>query len=210
MADLAADAASVLDHLGVTEAFVVGLSMGGMIAQELALREPRRVRALVLGCTHCGGEQRIPPAPQVLAAFVDNVGLAQEQIIEKNLPFFFSAGFFSASPADVDSYRQAQLEAPLQPPHALAAQLAAIRSFESCSRLAAVRPPTLIVTGTQDVLVPRENARLLAQLIPHAEYHEIPGAGHAIHVECREELNRLIHTFLQRCGGTTPTEIRRS
>lgn len=195
---LAQDARDLLRHLGIDECFVMGLSMGGMIAQELALLTPATVRAMVLGCTHCGGAVRIPPAPQVLQSFMNNNGLSHEQIVDKNLPFFFSEECRGTRPAVVASYRQVQLETPLQPVHAFRAQLAAIAGFSCCDRLAQIKLPTLIITGTADVLVPPENARILAGLIPHAELITIVGAGHALHAECRERLNQESLAFFRR------------
>lgn len=195
---LAEDARGLLDHLGIDECFVVGLSMGGMIAQELALLAPTKIRAMVLGCTHCGGTVRIPPAPEVLQTFMNNDGLSHEQVVDKNLPFFFSKECRGKRPQVVASYRKVQLETPLQPVHAFHAQLAAIAGFSCCDRLAQIKLPTLIVSGTTDVLVPPENARILASLIPHSELIEIAGAGHALHAECRDLLNQESLAFFKR------------
>jgi 3-oxoadipate enol-lactonase len=198
MRQFAADIVCLLDHLELPDIFLLGLSMGGMIAQELALMVPNRVRAMVLGCTHCGGERRIPPPAQVLARFVNNQGLTQEQIIDKNIPFFFSSRCLRTRPDVVELYREAQLLAPLQAEAAFHAQFAAIRDFNCCDQLSELHIPTLIITGTEDLLVPAENARLLARRISTAELVEIPGAGHALHAECRDQLNALVHEFLQR------------
>lgn len=194
------DLLGVLDHLQVSRSYVLGLSMGGMIAQELVLLAEDRIRALVLGCTHCGGSERIPPDPQLLAQFVNNEGLSQEQIIDKNLPFFFSRRFLLEQPERVELYRQAQLSAPLQPLHAFLGQVDAIRTFACCERLGRLTIPTLVVTGTADALVPPQNATMLAGLIPGAQLVEIPGAGHALHAECRDELNTIAHELFKSVG----------
>lgn len=198
MGQFAADALCLLDHLQVQQAFVLGLSMGGMIAQELALLAPLRVRALVLGCTHCGGEERIPPTTDVLTTFVNNEGLSQEQIIDKNLPFFFSAECRATRPAVIEAYRKVQLSAPVQPPHAFHAQLEAIRTFASGARLKQLVNPTLIVTGTKDLLVPPQNAHRLKYYLPRAKLAEVPGAGHALHFEAAAQLNELSYRFFSR------------
>jgi 3-oxoadipate enol-lactonase len=195
MDQFAGDLLGLLDHLQVSETFVMGLSMGGMIAQELALLAGSRIRALVLGCTHCGGSERIPPKPEVLARFVNNDGLTIEQIVDKNLPFFFSARCRETQPERVATYRRVQIEAPLQPPHAFLGQVDAIRTFACCERLRGLTVPTLVVNGSEDVLVPPANAPILDGFIPSARMVEFPGAGHALHVECRDELNQLAHEF---------------
>ncbi len=198
MEQFAADALCLLDHLGVGRAFVVGVSMGGMITQQLALTAPERLRALVIVCTHCGPPERTPPAPGVLQALTQNQGLTQAQIVDKDLPFLFSARFLESQPEALEAYRQAQLSPPPQPDFAFQAQLAAIQAFSCCPRLPQVALPTLVVNGTGDVVVPPANARLLARLLPNAELAEIPEAGHAVTVECAAEFNALVHAFLQR------------
>lgn len=85
--------AAVLDASGVRRAGVVGLSIGGMIAQELALRHPDRVHRLVLGYTHCGGRMRIPPNPHVIQQLTHNAGLTHEEMVEKNLTLLVTPQF---------------------------------------------------------------------------------------------------------------------
>jgi len=201
MEELAADALGLLDHLRVNQALVVGASMGGMIAQALALLAPERLRALVLVCTHCGGPERLPPAPGVLETLSRIEGLTQAEIIEKDLPFMFSADFMATQPEALEEYRRVQLSAPFQPEFAFRAQLAAIQSFSCCARLRQVNLPALVVTGTGDVIVPPANARLLTELLPRAQLAEFPGAGHAVNVECREEFNARVHQFLRSTLG---------
>ncbi|NLI81617.1 MAG: alpha/beta fold hydrolase [Deltaproteobacteria bacterium] len=205
MGDFTKDALCLLDRLGVEEAFIMGLSMGGMIAQEIALAAPERVRALVLGCTHFGGELRIPPEGEVIRTLVNNAGLTLEQIIDKNIPLFFSERFRREHPERVARYREVQLAAPEQPDFALQAQLAAIQGFDCGERLGTIACPTLIVTGSQDIVVPRENSYLMGETLPGAEVVVIPGAGHAIHVECADALNDLVLHFFGNVGvvGTT-------
>jgi 3-oxoadipate enol-lactonase len=199
MRQLAEDALCLLDHIEVERAFVLGLSMGGMIAQELALMAPKRIRALFLGCTHCGGSSRVPPTPESMKFLTDNDGLSQEQIIEKNLPIFFSELCRKEKPELVAAYYTAQLSYPEQPQYAFHAQLGAIGTFDSSMRIGQINVPTMIVTGSEDILVPPENTRILATLIPHSEMVVIPGAGHALHAECRETLNSLADRFFRRC-----------
>jgi 3-oxoadipate enol-lactonase len=208
MRQLAAEALCLLDSLGVDRALVMGLSMGGMIAQELALLAPQRVLALVLGCTHCGGDVRISPSPRAMGLLMNNEGLTQRQILEKNLPLFFSANCLEKRPETISAYIDAQLQAPLQPDYAFAAQLAAIRSFDTSDRLHQLRIPTLIVTGTEDVLIPDENTRLLAERIDHADVVEIQGAGHALHAECPEVLNNLAGAFFLKHANSHEQQVK--
>jgi 3-oxoadipate enol-lactonase len=209
MRQFAEDARCLLDHLGIEKAFVLGLSMGGMIIQELALMIPHRIQAMFLGCTHGGRAVVVPPARAVMQVLLNNDGLTQEQIIEKNLPLFFSEACRKDQPEVIAAYRAAQLSAPPQPAPAFHAQLAAINAFDAGVRLRQLTIPTMIVTGSEDVLIPPENARILAEALPHAELVLLPGAGHALHAECRDRLNHLADEFFQRhltggCGAGIP------
>jgi pimeloyl-ACP methyl ester carboxylesterase len=198
MADFAADALGLLDHLRVERASVAGVSLGGMVAQELALLAPDRVAALILGCTHCGAPERIPPGPGVIEVLAANEGLSPAEIIDKDLPYHFSREFLERQPEILAAYRQTQISAPPQPYWAFQAQLAAIPGFSRCGDLRSLALPALVVTGSEDVIVPPANARLLASLLPRAELAILPGAGHAVHVERADEFNALVHEFLQR------------
>jgi pimeloyl-ACP methyl ester carboxylesterase len=129
---------------------------------------------------------------------LNNAGLTQEQIVDKNLPIFLSKTFLEEDPKGVQDYRRAQLSTDIQPEYAFQAQLAAIVEFDCRQRLGDLQTPTLIVTGTEDQLVPRENAHLLASAIADSELVEINGAGHALHAECRDLLNNLVDCFFQR------------
>jgi 3-oxoadipate enol-lactonase len=198
MRQFAEDARCLLDHLRVERAFVLGLSMGGMIAQELALLAPDRILALFLGCTHSGGLSRIPPAPDTIELLLDNKGLSQKEIIKKNLPIFFSEACRKEKPEVIAAYCAAQLSSPEQPEYAFHAQLAAISAFDFSERIGQIKVPSMIVTGGKDILVPPENTQILAKMIPHAEVVVIPGAGHALHAECKETLNSLADGFFKR------------
>ena len=196
MAQMADYAAAVMDAAQVKEAYVVGLSMGGMIAQEIALRHPARVSALVLGCTHCGGSERIPPNPKVIQLFADNKGLSPEEIVDKNLKLLVTPEFLQRGSESLQRYRERQLKAPWQPDYALQRQLEAIRGFDTCDRLAQIKTPTLILTADDDLLVPPENGRILANRIPGAELEEYTG-GHLIYLESAEVFQQRVLRFFQ-------------
>jgi pimeloyl-ACP methyl ester carboxylesterase len=197
IAQMADHAAAVMDAAQVKEAYVVGLSMGGMIAQEVALRHPARVCGLVLGCTHCGGSERIPPAPEVIQRFADNKGLSPKEIIDKNLRLLVTPEFLQSGSESLQRYRERQLKAPFQPDYALQRQLEAIRIFDTCERLANIKSPTLILTADHDLLVPPANGRILASRIPGAKLKELTESGHLIHLECAEALHQSVLRFFQ-------------
>ncbi len=195
MVDLANDAVSILDHLNFESVYVVGVSMGGMIAQQFALLFPERVRAMVLGCTHCGKSRRVAPSPEVLETLMKNDGLSHEEIIDKNIPLLFNPTFVKDNPDIIKQYKKASLSAPPQPLDAFNAQLAAIQGFDVCEELTTIPHRVLIFTGTEDILVPPENSRILKELIPDSTLIEFEGAGHAIHIERADEFNRKTDEF---------------
>jgi pimeloyl-ACP methyl ester carboxylesterase len=195
--EMADHGAAVLDAADEERAYVVGLSMGGMIAQELALRHPARVSALVLGCTHCGGSERIPPAPEIIQRFSDNQGLSAEEIVDKNLALSVTPEFLQKRPDSLQRHRERQLQAPPQPEYALKRQLEAIRNFRTCDRLQTIEIPTLILAGERDLLVPPENSRMLARLIPDAELRFFGHAAHLLHLECAQLFQHTVLSLFQ-------------
>jgi pimeloyl-ACP methyl ester carboxylesterase len=195
---MAEDALRLLDALTVEKTFVFSLSMGGMIALELARIASRRLCAMLLGCTHAGGKSQIPPSPQAVAMLMDNAGLSREELLWKQTPLFFSKRFCAQNSKTIKDQHRMQLLAPVQPGYAFDAQLRAIPVYDCTDALKDIATPALVVAGTEDVLVPAANAAYLAGHLPNAELIEIPGAGHALHVECRDFLNRSAHGFYGR------------
>ena len=196
--EMADHAAAVLDAADEEQAYVVGLSMGGMIAQELALRHPERVSGLVLGCTHCGGMERIPPASEIIQRFSDNEDLSPEEIVDKNLTLLVTPEFLQSGSDALERYRERQLKAPFQPAYSLQRQLEAIRGFDACDRLGGIQTPTLVLSADRDLLVPAENGRLLASRISGAELISFTNTGHLIYLECAETFHHTVRSFFQR------------
>lgn len=195
--EMADHAAAVLDAAGVTRAGVAGLSMGGMIAQELAIRHPDRVHRLVLGCTHCGGSKRIPPNPNVIQQFTNNKGLSPEEIIDKNLTLLVTPQFLKSGSGALKRYKERLLKAPIQPHYALKRQLDAIGGFDACERIGNIQVPTLTLTAEHDMLVPPENGRLLSIHIPDAVEKSFAGAGHLIYLECAQDFHEIVMKFFR-------------
>lgn len=194
---MALDSVRLMHSLDIDKTFVVGLSMGGMIAQELALILPHRISGLVLAATHPGGTMHIPGPPEVYERLMDNNGFSQEEIVEKNIPVLFSPKTVTHQPEIIQAYRDRQKDLLEQPEHAFAAQQEAIHGFDCSRRLSRIKAPTLVLAGEDDQLVPAENARCMAEHIPDSQVFILPDAGHLVHMEQTDEFNKTIDTFFQ-------------
>ena len=195
MAELAADAAGLLRAIGVESAHVCGLSMGGMIAQELAIRFPDRVRGLVLGCTSHGGPRAVLPSPKVAAALGARGAPAdlRVQLVGRAL---FSEQFRTREPALSRRYL-GLLAAHRTSARGLMSHLAASTYHDTRARLGRIAAPTLVIHGDRDALTPPANARLLAAAIPDATLALVPGAGHGYLLEQPELSHRLFLDWLR-------------
>jgi pimeloyl-ACP methyl ester carboxylesterase len=193
---MAADAAAVLDAAGVASAHVVGMSMGGMIAQEFALQYPRRVRSVILGCTASGGPTAVQSEPEVLQLLL-RTGMSPEEESRAVNPFIY----------DVNT-PQERIEEDLilrlewyPTVEGYTAQIQGIIAWEAYSRIAQIAAPTLVIHGETDRLVPPGNAKLIAARIPGAKLVMIPHASHIFTTDQPEPAHRAIFEFLAAQNG---------
>ena len=201
MERLADDAVALLDSFGVERSHVFGMSMGGMIAQELALRHPQRLLTLILGATMCGGLNAVHPPMKRIMEWIGTRDLPPREAAEAGLPFLYSQRFIDDMKEDLinSSLRTAHLRAPKDTVHH---QLRAITRFDSYHRLPSIQAPTLVMTGSEDLLVPAENSRILANRIPQAEFVEFGGMGHGFLRESSPQVNETLLAFLRGHHGT--------
>ena len=191
---MADDAVAVLDAVGVQRAHVYGISLGGMIAQEIALRHPDRIARLVLGATTPGGDGAIPADGQTFEFFQRRGQMPAEEAVWASVPYNYSTRT-RAQHGDriVQDIRQ-RLRFPIEPdPYAV--QLAAALGHDAHDRLARIAAATLVVHGQEDVMVPPANGRLLANLIPDARLLELGGAAHFYPTD-EPDADREIAAFL--------------
>jgi pimeloyl-ACP methyl ester carboxylesterase len=195
--DLADDAAAVLRATAPEPATVVGLSMGGMIAQELAVRHPDLVARLVLVATRPPAPANIAAPPPVLERELGQL-LATAGPGPERAAWFRSVwapqaapGFAEAHPALVDELVGQILER-VTPRAAVMNQLRAIAAWGGPGRLARIGAETTVVHGVADELVPVGNGMRLVRLIPGARYRELPGVGHLVPLEAPDALVEVI------------------
>jgi len=195
-ARMADDAAALLDFLGIGRAHVLGVSLGGMIAQEVALRHPDRVEGLVLGCTGPGGALSVRPSPEAMAAFALAKGDDREAELRRMVPFLYTDTCCRERPEEVEGFIRRRMENPT-PPAGYLAQLAAAITHDASGRLERIRARTLVITGDADRLVDCENSRRIAGRIPGARLVVLPGAPHRLFAENAASFNREVLRFLE-------------
>ena len=193
LADLADDAADVLRACDLEEATVLGVSMGGMIAQELALRHPERVRRLVLVATAPPVPAQIVPDPApYLAAFARPSPTQQLEPYMQALWRTYTTPAFAAAHPEVIEEIAAQIVRRVTPRQRVFDQLRAVRSWHGSDRLRHIDVATTVVHGDQDPLMPVGNGMRLSRLIPQAEYVELEGVGHLPAYEAGAEIRAVL------------------
>jgi 3-oxoadipate enol-lactonase len=192
---MADDAVSVLDAAGVERAHVYGFSLGGMIAQQLALRHAERVRSLVLGATHAGGPRAARPGDDVIAFFRRRVSMAAKDAARESVPFNYGPRCRREHKDRIAEDIQRRLSHPF-PEHAYRAQMIAAALHNCHRRLARIEAPTLVVHGGQDRMVPVANAKILAERIPGAELRILEDAGHLYSTEEPDVDEKIARFFL--------------
>lgn len=187
------DLARLMDALRIKQAHVLGISLGGYVAQEFAIRYPHKVKRLILCSTSTNGPHAIPPNPDVIVALMTPV--AGKDDLRDRIVLSLSPGYAAAHPSDVEQMLAWRLDNP-QPTYAYNRQLMSAVGWTSEGRLGEITMPTLVLAGSEDRVVPPQNADVLVAGIPHAEKVILQGAGHLINVEQPETFNKEVIRFL--------------
>ncbi len=195
------DTASLMDALGIPSAHVLGVSMGGYIAQELALACPDKVKSLILGCTGAGGNRAVLMSAERTKKFTANDGLTPAEILRKDMDIYFSDGFIANHPDQVEEFVKISLRY-YQPADAFLRQFSACRKHDTAGRVGRLRMPVLLLTGDDDYLVPHQNTLILKELLPGAKLHIFRGLRHAFFIEAAAAFNRKVIEFINGQEGT--------
>lgn len=188
----AEDTRRLMDALALDRAHLLGHSMGAMIAQEIALRDPDRVNRLVLVSGDCGGRSAVRMSGEVWRTLTDRSGNLQEQA-ERMFSILFPPEWLR----EHDPWQACPEVFETTPEENAARQRETLRTWAgTCDRLPAVRSPTLVVTGDSDVIIPPENSILIARRIPGARLVQFPACGHGLMYQVPREFLTLVLSFL--------------
>ncbi len=192
IAQLAADAAALLEALDLPRVHVLGISMGGMVAQELALSRPELVQTLTLGCTYCGDRASLTD-PAALRRLGEAMASGER---ERAVRAAWEINVSRAHAADAGSYARfraiAEERAVAVP--VIRAQMQACAAHDTRARLPGLLVPTLVVHGDADEMIPPANGELIASLIPGARLEVLPGAGHLFFWEQPQRAAALVRS----------------
>jgi len=227
---MADDAAGVLKTLDIESANILGISMGGFIAQEIALKYPNVVKSLVLGSTSFSGRDVMHKGSNsLLGAFVELWGIMPamlefsgkgnspmtnsfdvnlEKKIRYGLSLAFTPEYFDSHADEIDRIVEWRLANP-QPFYAWKRQLRAGMKFDATDRVPQIKVPSLVVTGSEDRIVPPESSKRLSELIPDSRFIQIEGTGHLSFIEKAPEFNKIVLSFLDEAAKDDETETQK-
>ena len=190
---LADDAVSILEDLAIDRVHVYGFSLGGMVAQQVALRHPARVQSLVLGATHSGGRRAALPESEVMAFFRRRAAMPSEEAAWASVPYNYGSRSRDEQVERIAEDIERRLSNPFNE-LAYRAQLLAASLHNCYGRLERIRAPTLVVHGARDRIIPVANAHLTADRVPGARLEILRDAGHLYPTE-EPAVDEAIGTF---------------
>jgi pimeloyl-ACP methyl ester carboxylesterase len=190
------DSAALLAALGIESAHILGASMGGMTAQEFALKYPHACRKLILCCTLPGGDNIVPPTSEAFSILTSVKDLPPDEGTRAMRPAAFTRKFIETHWDWLEEKLKKETQYPT-PPFAFERHLRAAMTFDAYDRLPRISCPTLIMAGTEDILIPAKNAEILAERIPDSKLVLFDNSAHGFMSERRDDCVRAIFDFLQ-------------
>jgi pimeloyl-ACP methyl ester carboxylesterase len=193
---MADDIASLMDKLGHKRYHVLGISLGGFVAQDLAHRYPDRVEKLILTATSMGGQVHVAPAPEVMQFFAASQQMPLEERVRKGLAMALHPSYVENQPQAMETLIQHGIANPANPA-TLSKQTLAAMFFDFSQKAAEIKVPTLVLHGTDDRIVVLANGENLAKTIPNATLKTISNSGHLPILDQVEISAKHIATFLK-------------
>lgn len=194
------DTIGLMDHLGIEKAHILGVSMGGYIAQELAINYPERVRKLVLGSTHARQDEIGGHSSEYYRGLGLTEGcpddelrkIAVGKVLRTEFPLAFNGRLYKIGVAPF-----VNIYARLMATRGVAAQFQAIVGHDTLERLTMIQAPTLVITGTRDRIIKPGSSEVLANMIPNARLVRIEGGPHSVFISMRKRFNKDVLDFLR-------------
>jgi 3-oxoadipate enol-lactonase len=196
VSDLVADVVALLDHLRIRKAHVLGTSLGGFVAQELAIKRPDLVDRLVLVCTSYGRGGPQTMSPWALSDMIGLPSLSVERAVRRGLETATSEAYRARRPEEFEQIVRWRL-ADSPSLSAYYEQMRAGARFDASREVGSITSPTLVIHGAEDRYVPVANAAALAEAIPDAKLRVLDNAGHLVFIERFADVNREVVTFLK-------------
>lgn len=193
---MAADAAGLLQTLGLQKAHILGASMGGYIAQAFAVNYAQLTKKLILSCTSFGGPNAVPIPRETWDAMTKVEGKTPEEALLQGMASAFTPGFMEQQRDEVEKILAWRLAKPT-PRYSWQRQSEAVLNASLEDKISAISVPTLILAGEEDRVVPAENSRLLQEKIPGSSLKILPDTGHLFFIERYREFNSLVLDFLR-------------
>jgi pimeloyl-ACP methyl ester carboxylesterase len=199
---MADDAVGLMGYLGIDKAHILGVSMGGMIAQEIAINHPERVRKLILVSTTAGRDEKGGHSPELLRAMGLKEGFSDEDIVSADMGKVMTslnAHAFGSRTVKSVAVPFCWMRMKLFGIKGLKGQFEAAMTHSTLDRLHLIKAPTLVMAGTEDRIVPSSSSDMLASRIANARLVKIKGGSHTLVAEKRGRFNREVLDFLR--GG---------
>ena len=193
---MADDTAELMNALDIERAHVLGISMGGMIAQEFVLNHPEKVDKLILVGTHCGGHRSVFAPVEITDFLAGKTTKTHEEWIEKVMPLLYPEEFIKNNLEYIEEKKKGYLKTPL-PDKSRERNILAAGRFNAGRRLKKINTPTLVMHGKKDLLIPYQNAEILAKNIPGAKVVFFDNIGHDLFSPEPEKVNKSIIEFLK-------------
>ena len=194
---MANDTVSLISTLQIERAHILGFSMGGLIAQEIAISHPSFVEKLILSGTGCGGDKGVSASDDVQSILNNNrSNLNPKEALMSTIPLLFTEEFIENNPDKIEEFIQNSIKSPI-PPHSYRRQLAAIGHYSSYGRFPEIKSQTFVIHGKKDILVPPENGKILAENIPGAKLILLDNLGHDIFSQDPISIAKIIDGLLK-------------
>lgn len=197
--DMTNDVVGLIENLNLGSVYVVGISMGGFIAQYLALKHPEYIKKMVLVSTSSGGSSHVYPKPEIFSLLNHNPNEDVKTRVRNLQTLITGPGFVDNHPEDIERAVEYAIKLPM-PHEAYQRQLSAAKTHNKVGTreyLSRISVPTLVIHGECDPIMPYPNGQVLATEIPGAKFLSLPNVGHLPHIEVTDTFNKAVLDFFK-------------